>query len=115
MHGIRCSARMPQHGCPDIVVVTPQVAKGLAYPVNGVIMGGLDWGWLSLSTWLSNAACCAVIAYFKPTQTIATIWYGLCTFMSMQCLTGLARILSRTGAWTALRNQASPTSAKSQA
>jgi hypothetical protein len=42
-----------------------QVSKGLAYPVNGVVMGGQDWGYLSLATWLSNAACCAIVLYFK--------------------------------------------------
>jgi putative MATE family efflux protein len=85
------------------IVLLTQVSKGLAYPVNGVVMGGLDWGFLTASMWVCNAACCAVVFYFKPVQTIGTIWYGLCTFMSMQCITGLARILSRTGVWKALR------------
>ena len=79
-----------------------QVSKGLAYPVNGLVMGALDWRFLTASMWLCNMACCSVVYFFKPVQTIGTIWYGLFTFMSMQCITGLIRIVSGTGVWKGL-------------
>ena len=31
------------------VVLITQVLKGLAYPVNGVLMGGLDWGFSTVA------------------------------------------------------------------
>ena len=36
------------------VVLVTQVFKGLAYPVNGIIMGGLDWKFTMLAMWLAN-------------------------------------------------------------
>ena len=38
-----------------------KVAKGLAYPVNGVIMGGLDWGFSTAAMWAANAACISIV------------------------------------------------------
>jgi putative MATE family efflux protein len=81
------------------LVLLTQVSKGLAYPVNGLVMGALDWRFLTASMWLCNMACCSVVYFFKPVQTIGTIWYGLFTFMSMQCITGMIRIVSGTGVW----------------
>ena len=81
----------------------PQVSKGLAYPVNGIVMGGSDWGFLTASMWFCNLCCCSVVFACKPVQTIATIWVGLAVFMTTQCLTGLARIGSGTGVWRAVK------------
>ena len=35
-------------------VLLTQVLKGLAYPVNGIIMGGLDWSFTMLGKWCSR-------------------------------------------------------------
>lgn len=81
----------------------PQVSKGLAYPVNGVVMGGSDWGFLTLSMWFCNILCCSLVMACKPTQTIGTIWVGLAVFMTAQCITGLARVASGGGVWKAIK------------
>jgi hypothetical protein len=47
-------------------------------------MGALDWQFLSISMWMANAVCMTTIFFFKPQQTIYTIWIALCLFMSTQ-------------------------------
>ena len=32
-------------------VLAAQVLKGAAYPINGALMGGLDWSAAALSMW----------------------------------------------------------------
>ena len=64
---------------------TTTTAKGLAYPTNGVIMGGLDWAFSSTEIWLGSALCVAIVR-FAPVQpaSLATIWIGLSAFMAAQ-------------------------------
>jgi len=92
------------------LVLWTQLVKGFAYPVNGMTMGALDWRFLSISMWVSNAVCMAAILFFKPRQTIFTIWIALCLFMSTQMVTGLARILLGAGPWKKVRAAAGPAS-----
>ena len=87
------------------VVMLTQVFKGLAYPVNGVIMGGLDWGFSMVTMWLANAACLGVV-YGRVPCTLQTIWLGLALLMGVQVVAGLLRVVSGTGVWGQLRAQA---------
>lgn len=45
------------------VVLLTQVLKGLAYPVNGILMGGLDWFYSMLVMWLANFACVGLLNF----------------------------------------------------
>jgi putative MATE family efflux protein len=95
------------------VVLLTQVAKGFCYPVNGILMGGLDWTYTMLVMWLANIVCLAVLMVPLTLTTATTtmnglislerIWWGLCAFMSTQVVFGIARYQSRTGPWRVLR------------
>jgi putative MATE family efflux protein len=95
------------------VVLFTQVAKGFCYPVNGILMGGLDWTYTMIVMWLANAVCCAVL--MLPTLSSSThhivslerIWWGLCAFMTTQVVLGVARYQSHTGPWRILRSSSS--------
>eukprot|EP00617_Octactis_speculum_P027875 CAMPEP_0185746276 /NCGR_PEP_ID=MMETSP1174-20130828/4777_1 /TAXON_ID=35687 /ORGANISM="Dictyocha speculum, Strain CCMP1381" /LENGTH=84 /DNA_ID=CAMNT_0028420827 /DNA_START=108 /DNA_END=358 /DNA_ORIENTATION=- len=82
------------------VVLLTQVAKGLAYPINGVVMGGLDWRFSTLGMWGSNLACLAILAIGRTLpggQSLSFVWGGLAVFMWGQCLSGVWRFMSGTG------------------
>jgi putative MATE family efflux protein len=86
-------------------VMLTQVLKGLAYPVNGIGMGGLDW-WYSMAVmWLANLSCLGLLRYFasKGTVTLYQIWWALALFMGTQVVLGLVRVESKTGVWKVLR------------
>jgi putative MATE family efflux protein len=98
--GIRdaCSAVFP-------VVLLTQVLKGLAYPVNGIIMGGLDWKNSMAAMWLANIVCVAMIQVWANANvmTLDKIWLALAAFMGTQVVTGVLRFQSKTGIWKMLR------------
>lgn len=98
--GIReaCSAVFP-------VVLLTQVLKGLAYPVNGIIMGGLDWKNSMAAMWLANIVCVAMIQVWANANvmTLDKIWWALAAFMGTQVVTGVLRFQSKTGIWKMLR------------
>lgn len=50
-----------------------QVNKGLAYPVNGIIMGGLDWSFSTAVMFLANAFCIASLLLLRPVS-LNTLW-----------------------------------------
>lgn len=86
-------------------VLVTQVLKGLAYPVNGIIMGGLDWSFTMLAMWLANFICLGMI-WMDRSQGIArlaSIWWALAAFMGTQVVTGIVRYESKTGVWKVLR------------
>lgn len=87
------------------MVLVTQVLKGLAYPVNGIIMGGLDWRISMASMWASNFACIGLLEFFKRTGALSLnqIWTALAVFMGTQVVTGVLRYSSRTGVWKILR------------
>lgn len=89
------------------VVLLTQVAKGFCYPVNGILMGGLDWSYTMGVMWMANAACLGVLFLPRTAATISLerIWWGLCAFMSTQVVMGIARYQSRTGPWNILRRR----------
>jgi len=98
--GIReaCSAVFP-------VVLLTQVLKGLAYPVNGIIMGGLDWKNSMAAMWLANIVCVAMIQVWANANvmTLDKIWWALAAFMGTQVVAGVLRFQSKTGIWKMLR------------
>ena len=80
-----------------------QVSKGVAYPVNGLLMGALDWRFLTAAMWAANAAALAVLARAGPGGGLWSVWVALNAFMALQSAAGLARIAAAAGPWRALR------------
>jgi hypothetical protein len=76
--------------------------KGLAYPVNGINMGGLDWKFSMIAMWLANFVCVGMIK-FGGVMTLSKIWWALCAFMATQVVTGIMRVESKTGVWNLLK------------
>ena len=83
-------------------VLATQVAKGLAYPVNGIVMGGLDWKFTMLAMWLANIVCVGMIQ-FGGAMDLNKIWWALSAFMLTQVVTGIMRFQSKTGVWSLLK------------
>jgi hypothetical protein len=81
------------------------VLKGLAYPVNGIIMGGLDWKFTMAAMWLANFVSIAMIKFWQASSgvTLGKIWWALAAFMGTQVVTGAIRFQSKTGIWKVLR------------
>jgi Na+-driven multidrug efflux pump len=81
------------------------VLKGLAYPVNGIIMGGLDWKFTMVVMWISNLVCAGMVDFFARTGTITLnkIWWALAAFMGTQVVAGIVRYQSKRGVWEVLR------------
>jgi len=86
-------------------VLATQVLKGLAYPVNGIIMGGLDWKFTMAAMWLANVVCVGMIQFWANANAISLgkIWWALAAFMGTQVVTGVLRFQSKTGIWKILR------------
>lgn len=89
--------------CASIVVpvLCCQLFKGLAFPSNGVVMGGLDWSFASIEIWAGSLLCIGLVHARTP-PTLVTIWMGLAAFMGSQTLLSIARVASRTGPWAVL-------------
>lgn len=87
-------------------VLACQICKGLAYPINGIIMGGLDWKFTMICMWVANFACVGLLKAFSMGGVVVSlnkIWIALTVFMGTQCLTGVLRTISKTGVWKLLR------------
>jgi len=84
-------------------VLVTQVLKGLAYPVNGIIMGGLDWRFTMIAMWAANVVCVGMIKFWPGAMTLNKIWWALAAFMGTQVVTGVLRFQSKTGVWRALK------------
>jgi Na+-driven multidrug efflux pump len=78
------------------------VLKGLAYPVNGIIMGGLDWKFTMAAMWLANFVCVGILKLGPESMSLNKIWWALAAFMGTQVVTGVIRVQSRTGVWKKL-------------
>ena len=86
-------------------VLLTQVFKGLAYPVNGIIMGGLDWLFTMTTMWVANFVCIGMIGFWSmggATVSLNQIWIALAAFMATQVVTGILRYKSKTGVWRVL-------------
>lgn len=79
------------------VVLLTQIFKSLAYSTNGVLMGGLDWGYSTVSVIIATLVCMGTVAVLP--KSLWNIWVGLAGFMSFQVLVSSSRFLSRTGPW----------------
>lgn len=64
------------------IVLVTQLAKGLAYSTGGILLGGLDWLWSSLSMQVASIACIGTI--FLLPRSLSSIWIGLANFMGFQ-------------------------------
>jgi Na+-driven multidrug efflux pump len=87
-------------------VLVTQVFKGLAYPVNGIIMGGMDWVFTMVAMWVANFACVGMIRGWSTGAQIVSlnqIWIALAVFMGIQVVTGIIRYESKTGVWKILK------------
>lgn len=92
------------------VVLLTQILKGLAYPVNGIIMGGLDWTSSMIAMWIANLVCLGMIRYFCATSasgiaTLSQLWWSLAAFMGTQVVAGIVRFEGKRGVWKILRYQ----------
>ena len=97
-----------QHAAAAIfpAVLLTQVLKGLAYPVNGIIMGGLDWVFTMIAMWAANFVCVGMIRGWSlggGVVTLGQIWWALAAFMGTQVVTGILRYQSKTGIWKLLK------------
>lgn len=97
---------------PNLISVCPFAyvfsAEGLAYPVNGIIMGGLDWFFTMNVMWLANIVCVGLLRYFRRTTgtvSLSEIWWALAAFMGTQVVAGMVRYESKTGVWKVLRGK----------
>lgn len=87
-------------------VLVTQVCKGLAYPTNGIIMGGLDWLFTMIAMWAANIVCVGMVKWFSMGGNMASleqIWWALAAFMATQVVTSIVRYQSKTGVWKVLR------------
>ena len=91
--------------CSTFCFVDFIVLKGLAYPVNGIIMGGLDWKFTMIAMWSANFVCVGMVNMFvrREAITLAKIWWALAAFMGTQVITGILRFQSKTGVWKVLK------------
>lgn len=96
-----CTAVMP-------VVLLCQIFKALAYPMNGSLMGALDWSFSAVVLWTAGAAGVGLFSFLASFGVVdlRTVWFGLTTFFATQVVLGLGRIFSGTGPWRALREAA---------
>jgi len=85
-------------------VLATQILKGLAYPVNGISMGGLDWKFTMIAMWIANIVCVSMIK-FGGTMTLGKVWWALAAFMGTQVVSGIIRVESKTGVWKLLKGE----------
>ena len=90
------------------IVLLTQILKGLAYPVNGIIMGGLDWVYSMIAMWIANGVCVGMVYNFAQSgingvATLSQLWWSLSAFMAVQVVSGILRYQSKTGIWNVLR------------
>ncbi|KAJ1459084.1 hypothetical protein M885DRAFT_554399 [Pelagophyceae sp. CCMP2097] len=78
-------------------VLLCQALKGLAYPINGALMGNLDWSFASVTMWLAQAGCAAVL--LSGPVSLSRLWASFVALFAIQCGAGALRIVSDTGPW----------------
>ena len=88
----------------DICFIRYVVLKGLAYPVNGISMGGLDWKFTMIAMWIANFVCVGLIK-FGGVMTLNKIWWALAAFMGTQVVSGILRVEAKSGVWKLLKKE----------
>eukprot|EP00980_Cylindrotheca_fusiformis_P016686 scaffold5024_cov136-Cylindrotheca_fusiformis.AAC.15 len=88
-------------------VLLTQVLKGLAYPVNGIIMGGMDWVFTMVAMWAANFVAVGMIKGWSlgGQVSLGQIWWALAAFMGTQVVSGILRYESKTGIWNVLKKE----------
>lgn len=88
-------------------VLLTQVFKGLAYPVNGIIMGGMDWIFTMVAMWAANFVAVGMINGWSVggAVSLGQIWWALAAFMGTQVVSGIMRYESKTGVWKVLKKE----------
>eukprot|EP00548_Thalassiothrix_antarctica_P014567 CAMPEP_0194177014 /NCGR_PEP_ID=MMETSP0154-20130528/10864_1 /TAXON_ID=1049557 /ORGANISM="Thalassiothrix antarctica, Strain L6-D1" /LENGTH=464 /DNA_ID=CAMNT_0038891441 /DNA_START=1044 /DNA_END=2435 /DNA_ORIENTATION=+ len=89
-----------QNLCKSIfpIVLMTQIAKGLCYPINGILMGKLDWTYSMLTMWIANLSSIGYLYFFTPkTKSLTQIWTALFLFMITQAVAGIGRIIYQNG------------------
>ena len=80
-------------------LVTYTVVKSVSFPVNGVILGEMDWRFSMLISWLANAVCFATLRFPSGPPTVARIWTAWSAFFGTQAVCGLLRYTKKAGEW----------------
>merc|ERR1712039_215097 len=88
-------------------VLLCQVFKALAYPMNGSLMGALDWFFSALILWAAGGAGVGTYVALSALgfgagsgkAALGMLWAGLIGFFATQLLLGLSRIASGRGPW----------------
>ena len=87
-------------------VLLCQALKGLAYPINGALMGALDWSASAVSMWSAQLSCLLTVLIFsrggRRVLSLQALWASLAVLFAAQIVTGLGRIASGRGPWNAL-------------
>ena len=78
------------------------VAKGFAFPVNGIIMGGMDWGVAMWSMIFANLACFVSLALVEHSSR--GLWMAWSAYYLAQAFSGLLRYKSKTGIWKRMKS-----------
>ena len=91
------------------LVLLCQVLKGLAYPVNGALMGALDWRASAGAMVAAQVTSVALVAWWsrlgKVALTLNRLWGALAALFAVQIGVSLVRIASKTGPWKAFAEQ----------
>jgi putative MATE family efflux protein len=82
-------------------VLLTQLIKGQAYSTGGILLGGLDWFYSTLSMGLAGIFCVIVVKLLP--LSLRNIWITLAGFMFIQVIVAAIRIASNTGPWEGLR------------
>lgn len=90
-------------------VLLAQTFKAMAYPMNGALMGALDWNYSAVALWLAGLAgvgTARLLTDFAANGEVAALisfWMGLVSFFGVQLVLGLTRIASGRGPWQVVR------------
>lgn len=76
------------------------MVKGFSFPINGVMLGGMDWRFTMIITWLANAMCFVTLKVGSP--GVSRIWLAWTAFYGMQAVCGFLRYAKRGGVWKKL-------------
>lgn len=63
-------------------VLLTQFLKGWVYSTAGIILGGLDWFWSSVSVQAAALVCVVVVSVLPP--SLSNVWLALAAFMGTQ-------------------------------
>lgn len=81
---------------------TCPVAKGFAFPINGLLMGGMDWQVAMWSMCFANLSCFVALQCITE-SSVRGLWMAWTAYYLAQGLAGLLRYRSRTGIWRRLQ------------